>query len=114
MPKPHEPSDVLNHSNPVTHSISQGSHLGRNDALYTAFQVAFKHMCLGQLLIPMGRQPNFGQRPTFAENKVGIEHCPGTSDHQGLGVGGTKPEEWRWYLSTSNCFVNLNWHSKLT
>lgn len=33
-------------------------------------------MGLGQLFVPMGRQPDFGQRPTFAEDKVGVEHCP--------------------------------------
>lgn len=31
------------------------SYLWRNDALHTALQVAFKHMGLGQLLVPMGR-----------------------------------------------------------
>lgn len=33
-------------------------------------------MGLGQLLVPMGRQPYLGQRPTFAEDKVGVEHGP--------------------------------------
>lgn len=35
-------------------------------------------MSLGQLLVPVGRQPDLGQRPTFAEDKVGVEHCPGS------------------------------------
>lgn len=55
--------------------------LWRDDALYTALQIAFKHVCFGQLLIPVGRQPDFGQRPTFTEDKVGVEHRPCTFSH---------------------------------
>lgn len=55
--------------------------LWRDDALYAALQIALKHMCFGQLLIPVGRQPDFGQRPTFAEDKVGVEHRPCTFSH---------------------------------
>lgn len=51
-------------------------YLGWDDALHTALEVAFKHMGLGQLFVPMGRQPDLGQRPTFTEDKVGVEHCP--------------------------------------
>lgn len=55
--------------------------LWRDDALYAALQIALKHMCFGQLLIPVGCQPDFGQRPTLAEDKVGVEHRPCTFSH---------------------------------
>lgn len=49
-------------------------YLGGDDALYAALKIALKHMSLSQLLVPVGRQPDFGKRPTFAEDKVGIKH----------------------------------------
>lgn len=41
-------------------------------------------MGLGQLLVPMGRQPYLGQRPTFAEDKVGVEHGPSSPNSDTL------------------------------
>lgn len=66
------------HQNAATALLS--SYLGWDDALHTALQIAFKDVGLGQLLVPVGRQPDLGQRPTFAEDKVGVEHCPGSPD----------------------------------
>jgi len=51
--------------------------LWRDDALHAAFQVAFKDVRFGQFFVPMGRQPDLGQRPTFTEDEVGVKHCPG-------------------------------------
>lgn len=50
-------------------------------------------MSLGQLLVPVGRQPDFGQRPTFAEDKVGVKHLSAFSP-QGKGERGRR-RAWR-------------------
>lgn len=62
--------------------------LGRDDALDAALQIALEDVCLGQLLVPVGRQPDFGQRPTLAEDKVGIKHRGGAFSPQGKGGRG--------------------------
>lgn len=45
-------------------------------------------MCLGQLLVPVGRQPDFSQRPTFAEDKVCVKHRLDAFSPQGKGEVG--------------------------
>lgn len=45
-------------------------------------------MSLGQLLVPVGRKPDFGQRPTLAEHKVGVKHGLDVLSAQGEGGGG--------------------------
>lgn len=64
-------------------------HLWWDDALHAALQVALKHVSLGQLLVPVGRKPDFGQRPTFAEYKVGVKHGLDVLSAQGEGEGGS-------------------------
>lgn len=66
-------------------AVKGRSDLGRDDALHAALQVTLKHMRLGQLLVPVGRQPDFGQRPPFAEDKVGIKHGLSPFSPQGKG-----------------------------
>lgn len=63
------PRGLWDHSEPCVKC-----YLGWDDALNAALQITLKHMCFGQLLVPVGRQPDFGQRATFAEDKVSVEH----------------------------------------
>lgn len=63
--------------NTSKHKAGLKTHLWWDDAFHAAFQVAFKDMRFGQFFVPMGRQPDLGQRPTFTEDEVGVKHCPG-------------------------------------
>lgn len=31
-------------------------------------------MCLGELLLPVGSQPDFGQRPPLVDEQMDVEH----------------------------------------
>lgn len=39
------------------------------------FNICFKHMCLGYLLVPMCGQPNASQRAFLGQNKMWVKHC---------------------------------------
>lgn len=48
--------------------------LGLHDAIDGLLDVCFEDVRLGNLFIPMGCQPNSGQRALFGQHNVSVEH----------------------------------------
>ena len=54
---------------------SQGHlHFGLDNRLNGRFQIRFENVGFGQLFVPMGRQPDSGQRPPLGEDEMCVEH----------------------------------------
>ena len=50
------------------------AHLGLQDALDRLLDVGLEDVRLGQLLVPVRRQPDPGQRALLGQHKVRVEH----------------------------------------
>ena len=50
------------------------AYLGFENVLDTVLNVGLKDVRLGELLVPVGRQPDAGQRALLGEHKVCVEH----------------------------------------
>ena len=59
-------------------SAERHLHLGLKDALDGLLDVGLEDVGFGQLLVPMGGQPNSGQRALLGQDEVGVEH-PGAT-----------------------------------
>lgn len=50
------------------------AYLWGDDLLYGGLYIALKDMCLGELLLPVGSQPDFGQWPPLVDEQMDVEH----------------------------------------
>ena len=50
------------------------TNLWLQNTIHRLFDVGFEHVRLGELLVPMGRQPDPGQGPLLVEHILSVKH----------------------------------------